>query len=84
MSWFWGSEGHSRSLVKAITWRATGSIDTFIISYVLTGHLKIAGSIAATELMTKITLYYFHERIWAMVPWGRRDKQAAAARYTPR
>ena len=84
MNWFWGLEGHHRSLVKAISWRVTGSIDTFIISYILTGHLKVAGSIAATEIMTKVALYYFHERIWAIVPWGRRDRQAALARYTPR
>jgi uncharacterized membrane protein len=32
----------------------------------------VAGSIAATELFTKIGLYYFHERIWAAVPWGRK------------
>ncbi len=84
MNWFWGSEGHHRSIAKAISWRATGSVDTFIISYILTGHLKIAGSIAATEIMTKVALYYFHERIWAIIPWGRRDRQAALARYTPR
>jgi uncharacterized membrane protein len=72
MNWFWGLEGHHRSLVKAITWRITGSIDTFVISFILTEHLAVAGSIAATELLTKIALYYFHERIWATVPWGRR------------
>jgi uncharacterized membrane protein len=72
MNLFRGLEGHNRSLVKAITWRATGSIDTFVISYILTGHLKVAGSIAGTELLTKVVLYYFHERIWAVISWGRR------------
>ena len=67
-----GFEGHRRSLVKAATWRITGSIDTFVISFVLTGRATLAGSIAATELLTKIALYYFHERIWAAVSWGRR------------
>ncbi|MGC1465098.1 MAG: DUF2061 domain-containing protein [Pseudolabrys sp.] len=73
MNLFRGLEGHNRSLVKAITWRATGSIDTFVISYILTGHLKVAGSIAGTELLTKVVLYYFHERIWAVISWGRRS-----------
>jgi len=72
MSWFQGAEGHHRSLVKAITWRITGSIDTFIISFILTGRLTLAGSIAGTELLTKIGLYYLHERAWAVVPWGRK------------
>jgi len=50
----------------------TGSLDTFVISFILTGHLKVAGSIAATELLTKVVLYYLHERAWGLVHWGRR------------
>ena len=73
MDWLRGIEGHHSSLVKAVTWRITGSADTFVISFILTGRLTLAGSIAATELITKIALYYFHERIWAVVPWGRRS-----------
>jgi uncharacterized membrane protein len=69
-----GREAHSRSLVKAVSWRITGTIDTFIISFIITGHAVLAGSIAGTELLTKILLYYFHERIWAVIPWGRREK----------
>jgi uncharacterized membrane protein len=64
-------ERHHRSLAKAVSWRLTGSLDTFMISFILTGHIKLAGSIAATELLTKIGLYYLHERAWAFVSWGR-------------
>jgi len=67
-----GREAHRRSLAKAVSWRITGTVDTFIISAIVTGKLTIAGSIAATELLTKILLYYFHERIWAVIPWGHR------------
>ena len=69
---FLGREAHSRSFAKAMSWRATGTIDTFIISFIITGRSAIAGSIAAIELITKIILYYFHERIWALIPWGHR------------
>ena len=65
-------ESQSRSLAKAISWRVTGTIDTFIISAIITGRLTLAGSIAATELFTKILLYYFHERIWAVIHWGHK------------
>lgn len=65
------SESHARSMVKAISWRGTGSADTFLISFIITGSFKFAGSIAITELLTKIALYYFHERIWSMIPWGK-------------
>ena len=64
-------EAHSRSLLKAVSWRITGTIDTFIISLIVTGRLTIAGSIAATELFTKIALYYGHERAWSAIHWGR-------------
>jgi uncharacterized membrane protein len=62
---------HARSVAKAISWRATGSVDTFIVTYVITGSPAFAGSIAVTEIFTKILLYYFHERIWSFVSWGK-------------
>ena len=70
MSLFRGQEAHSRSFVKAISWRITGTVDTFVISIIITGRFTVAGTIAATELFTKILLYYFHERIWAVIRWG--------------
>ena len=72
-------EGHSRSFLKAVTWRVLGSIDTFVISYFVTGRLVFAASIASVETFTKIILFYFHERAWAFVPLGRADKVAAEA-----
>jgi uncharacterized membrane protein len=69
-----GRDAHARSIVKAVSWRMTGSFDTFVISWILIGSTKIAGSIAGTELLTKILLYYFHERVWALIPWGHGAK----------
>ena len=67
---FRGRESHPRSIIKAVSWRALGSIDTFLLGFLFTSDVKTAGSIAGTEVITKITLYYFHERAWAAVPWG--------------
>ena len=67
-------EARSRSLLKAVSWRITGTLDTFIIGFIVTGRLTIAGSIAATELFTKIALYYGHERMWSTIHWGRHEK----------
>jgi sulfate adenylyltransferase subunit 1 (EFTu-like GTPase family)/uncharacterized membrane protein len=64
-------DSHIRSIVKAISWRATGSIDTFLVTLIITGSSVFAGSVAVTEIATKIVFYYGHERIWALVPWGR-------------
>jgi uncharacterized membrane protein len=66
-----GAESHARSVLKAMSWRTLGTIDTFVISWFLTGRLTLAGSIAGLEFATKIAWYYLHERIWAMIEWGR-------------
>jgi uncharacterized membrane protein len=65
------SEKHSRSVVKAISWRATGTVDTILISYLVTGHVKAALSIGFVELFTKIGLYYAHERVWNKISFGK-------------
>ena len=65
------AEHHYRSLVKALSWRATGTVDTIIISYLVTGHAKMAFSIGFVELFTKIFLYYIHERIWNRLSFGK-------------
>ena len=71
---FRAPEAHSRSFIKAVSWRILGSIDTFIISYFVTHQLVFAGTIASVETVTKVILFYGHERVWAAVPWGRADK----------
>lgn len=67
---FKGRESGSRSLAKAISWRVLGSIDTFLLSWLFTSDAKAAGAIAFTEVVTKIGLYYLHERAWDNFKWG--------------
>ena len=64
-------ERHSRSVVKAISWRVTGTVDTMVISFLITGQAKWAISIGFVELFTKVALYYVHERIWNRLSFGR-------------
>ena len=64
-------ERKRRSILKAITWRVTGTIDTFLVSWLVTGKIKLALSIGAVEVFTKMTLYYFHERAWTRIEFGR-------------
>lgn len=63
---------HSRSFAKALSWRVTGTVDTIIISLVVTGSIKLAAAIGLTEVITKSLLYYFHERAWLKIPYGRK------------
>jgi uncharacterized membrane protein len=66
------TETHARSIAKAISWRATGSFDTFIVAAVITGSSSLAGGVALAEVLTKTALYYLHERVWALIRWGKR------------
>jgi len=56
-----------KSLLKAISWRIVGTIDTMIISYLITSKLTVALSIGSIEVLSKTILYYFHERLWAHI-----------------
>ena len=67
----WAPNAHLRSLIKAVSWRFFGSLDTFVLSLIFTGSAKYAVSIATAEALTKIALYYVHERAWRRVKWGR-------------
>ncbi|WP_340202242.1 DUF2061 domain-containing protein [Ascidiimonas sp. W6] len=61
------SGSHKVSLLKAISWRVIGTIDTMVISYLLTGNLKVAFSIGSIEVISKMLLYYLHERVWGKI-----------------
>jgi len=63
-----GRDSNAKSLLKSISWRIVGTIDTIIISYFVTGELVMALSIGSVEVFSKIILYYFHERAWESTP----------------
>jgi uncharacterized membrane protein len=56
-----------KSIMKSISWRIVGTIDTMLISYFITGKVTVAVSIGSIEVFTKTILYYFHERLWAHI-----------------
>ncbi|MDQ1339234.1 MAG: hypothetical protein QG567_385 [Campylobacterota bacterium] len=60
-----------RSVIKTISWRAVGTLDTMIISYIIVGSFAAAATIGFVELFTKMFLYYFHERAWNKINIGR-------------
>jgi uncharacterized membrane protein len=64
-------DNHLRSLAKAISWRLAGTLDTIVISFIITGIVKVALSIGFIELFTKTCLYYLHERLWNRVAFGK-------------
>ena len=58
-----------RTLAKTMTWRITASLTTFLIAWILTGDILVGASIGSIEAVSKIFLYYFHERIWTNISW---------------
>lgn len=55
---------YKRHLAKTITWRVVGTVDTIILSWIITGNPFTGLKIGLAEVMTKMVLYYFHERVW--------------------
>jgi uncharacterized membrane protein len=69
----WAPNARLRSVMKSVSWRVIGGLDTAVLSFLVTGSFKYAISIAGAEAVTKVALYYVHERAWRKVAWGRLD-----------
>lgn len=55
---------YKRHLAKTISWRIIGTLDTIALSWLITGSWKFGVAIGGVEVVTKMVLYYFHERAW--------------------
>jgi uncharacterized membrane protein len=55
---------YKRHIAKTISWRIIGTLDTFLLSWFITGSMKIGATIGGVEVITKMILYFFHERAW--------------------
>jgi len=65
---------HKRHIMKTITWRLVGTIDTILIGWVISGNPLIGLKIGSVEIITKMILYYLHERVWYKSKFGLRKK----------
>ena len=61
------ADSNLKSLLKTVSWGVVGTIDTMVISYIITGDFATAFSIGSVEVVTKMILYYLHERVWATI-----------------
>jgi len=55
---------YKRHLAKTITWRLVGTMDTIMLSWLITGDLSIGLAIGGVEVISKMILYFLHERVW--------------------
>jgi len=65
------AEKVKRSLAKTISWRIIGTLDTLLLSWVIIGEVSTAAAIASVEFVSKMILYFFHERAWNKIKWGK-------------
>lgn len=61
---------HRRHILKTITWRIIGTLDTIALGWLITGNFQTGLGIGAAEILTKMTLYYLHERLWYQSRFG--------------
>ncbi len=67
-------ESRKRHLAKTFTWRGIGTMDTMILAWIITGNPFTGLKIGFSELLTKMILYYLHERVWYRVDYGLEDR----------
>jgi uncharacterized membrane protein len=67
-------QSRKRHIAKAITWRIVGTIDTILISWIISGNPLTGLKIGFTEVLTKMVLYYFHERVWFKINLSKDGK----------
>lgn len=72
-----------RSIVKALSWRALATFTTMLIVYLITGEPALSIGVGVIEVISKMVLYYGHERLWSRLAWGRDPSGTKDRRSTP-
>lgn len=76
------SESHTRSIAKAVTWRLLGTITTTVLVFVFTRRVGVSLAVGVIEFVSKIGLFWLHERVWDRVRIGRREVRPAVVWFT--
>jgi len=64
-------DSHKRSVIKAVSWRVIATFTTMSIVFIFTRELVLSLEVGVCEVLAKMSFYYFHERIWDKVKWGK-------------
>lgn len=70
-------ESHTRSILKAISWRVFGTSVTAVGAYLLIGRVDVALAVGGIEAVSKVTLFFFHERMWNHIRLGKSSIEPA-------
>ncbi|PNU20091.1 adenylyl-sulfate kinase [Geothermobacter hydrogeniphilus] len=75
-------ETRARSIFKALSWRTWATITTAVIVFAFTGRFALALTVGALEVVAKMALYFFHERLWQKIRWGKKEVPAFVLWFT--
>jgi len=64
-------DSHTRTIVKAVSWRVIATLTTMTIIFLFTRKIILSLGVGLVEVIAKITFYYFHERTWHNISWGK-------------
>ena len=64
-------ESHVRSIMKAVTWRAGGTVVTFAVAWIVTRKFELAAQIGVLDTTIKLAAFYLHERLWMKIGFGK-------------
>lgn len=64
-------ESHYRSIAKALTWRAGGTVVTFAVAWIFTGNVSLSAGIGLLDTLVKVGAFYVHERMWNRLSFGK-------------
>lgn len=65
-------ESHARSILKAVTWRAMGTVITVLVAWFISKEIGLAAKLGVVDTVFKIAAFYVYERLWNRIPYGRK------------
>ncbi|MDT0686592.1 DUF2061 domain-containing protein [Autumnicola psychrophila] len=69
-------DSKKRHIVKSLTWRIIGTVDTIILAWIISGDPLVGLQVGGAEVVTKMILYYFHERAWYKLDYGLENRRS--------
>lgn len=76
-AWFQSkmTDSNKRHVLKTFSWRAVGTVDTFLLGWVITGNPLTGLKIGGSEVFTKMILYFLHEKLWYRINYGLNQRK---------
>ena len=75
-------ETHTRSVMKAVSWRVTGTLATTALVFLFTRRFSLSLLVGGLEFVSKIGMFWLHERVWDRLRFGREEVQPVVVWFT--